>query len=268
LSAVRGAGIVTTALATPVGEIAAALSFLTRLPGRTAGDRSGSVAFALVGGLIGIAATWPLAVFGSAQPLVSGVVVVATVALVSGALHLDGLADTADALATSEASASERARLDPAAGPAGVTAICTVLLLDSALVAALIVDSGPLAAGLALIVAGATSRAAPVIATLLARGRVRPGLAAWFAARTGVAAMVVCVVTSIVAGIGAAAAFAAPAPLIAALGGLIGAVGLAGVLIRARHGLDGDALGAIVESTFTLCLLVALASTSLLSVAR
>lgn len=266
MSAVRAAGRVAAALGTtPISEIAAALSFLTRLPARPAGDRTGSAAFALVGGLLAVSATWPLALFGAAEPLVPGILAVATLILVSGALHLDGLADTADALAAPDPSAAERARRDPAAGPAGIAAICIALVLDSVLVAALITAAGPLVASVSLMVAGVTSRTAPVAASLMAGAIVRPGLAAWFAERTSVGALAVCTGTSIVTGLGAVAITGAAAPLVAAAGGLLAGIGVAYVITRARRGLDGDALGAIIESTFTLCLMAALASTTLLA---
>ena len=48
-------------------------------------------------------------------------------AAVSGGLHLDGLADTADALVAPDAYAAERAREDPSVGPGGAVALLVVL---------------------------------------------------------------------------------------------------------------------------------------------
>ncbi len=111
-------------------------------------------------------------------------------AVASGAVHLDGLADTTDALLARDAAQAEIARKDPAIGSGGVVALIVVLAIQVAALASLAVlpgDSGPVVAGLACVSAGAVSRALPVVVVLLrgdAIGRV--GLGAWFAERVGV----------------------------------------------------------------------------------
>src|SRR3954471_24395642 len=83
----------------------AAVAFLTRLPvGRLvdvdADDVGrGAPLFPLVGGLLG-AATGGVAVglHGPLPPLAAAAIAVAVGTLLTGALHLDALADTADAL--------------------------------------------------------------------------------------------------------------------------------------------------------------------------
>ncbi len=69
---------------------------------------------------------------------VAGVLVVVGLIAISGALHMDGLADTADAFFSSRG----RERMleimkDSSAGPMGVTAIVVVLLLKTALILSL-----------------------------------------------------------------------------------------------------------------------------------
>src|SRR5688500_7621088 len=98
MSALRAAAVAEL-IAAPVWEFTAALAFLTRVPVRAVDSRTGAAAFGLIGALMGVAACWPMVVFGPSLALVAAVLCVATLALVSGALHLDGLADTADALA-------------------------------------------------------------------------------------------------------------------------------------------------------------------------
>ena len=57
--------------------------------------------------------------FGQGHPGPAAISALAIVAILSGGLHLDGLADTSDALAA-PAGAADRARTDPRAGTAGV----------------------------------------------------------------------------------------------------------------------------------------------------
>ena len=133
-------------------------------------------------------------------------------AVASGAVHLDGLADTTDALLARDAAQAEIARKDPAIGSGGVVALVLVLAIQVAALASLAVlpgGSGPVVAGLACIAAGAVSRALPVVVVLLRGDAVgRVGLGAWFAERVGVLdgvsrrrlGCVVAVVTGLLAG--------------------------------------------------------------------
>ena len=59
----------------------------------------GAGAFGVVGAGIGLLAAVPLVLLGQPVPLVAAVLTEAVIVLVTGAVHLDGLADTADALA-------------------------------------------------------------------------------------------------------------------------------------------------------------------------
>ena len=79
----------------------------------------------LVGALIGAArCSMPccLAV-GDLVPTVAAILAMAMLAVLSGGLHLDGLADTFDALVAAGPDAAERARKDPAVGAAGATTL-------------------------------------------------------------------------------------------------------------------------------------------------
>lgn len=228
----------------------AAAAFLTRVPVRLAGPAAGQAAFGVVGAIVGLAGAVPILLFGERTPAVAVVLALGIVALASGGLHLDGLADTADALVAPSPEAAERARRDPSVGPAGVVAIVLVLATDGGALLAL-GDHRPVAAT-AVVVAGAGSRAVAVALGAIVRRLAAPGgLAAWFVAGCTPAA----VVLSLAPGI----ALAAAAGLwLAAVVGLV--VGLAGglLVVTARGRLDGDGFGASVELAFA-AILVALA---------
>ena len=250
----------------------AAVGFLTRLPVGVLAvakpERTGAAAFGLVGATIGTVGAMALLVLGDRAPLASGGVAVGAMAIASGALHLDGLADTADALAAPNAAASNRARKDPATGPAGVAAIAIVLVIDVGLLATLAggtavgpVVAGPVLAALACIVAAAGSRALPVLAVVLASpgGRssgAHDGLGTWFAAHTGPWSAVAATGSAVVVALAASVASGQPAFVLGAIGGIAIGVLLAGWLAVLRKGLDGDALGALVEIGFAAILLV------------
>ncbi len=232
-------------------ELAAAVAFLTRLPvrGLVAGrERTGAAAFGLVGLLLGGAAAVPLALLGAAHPLIGAVAAMAVLQVLAGAFHLDGLADTADALAAPPGRA-DPARTDPRAGTAGVTAIAVSLALD-------VVALGDLAArdvlvaACAVVAAAVASRAtAPIWAVAVGRARSpRHGLAAWFSeavtgADAAVAFLSLLVVELVLVEV------AGPRVLIATVLGL-GAAGVVGAaIVRLRRQLDGDGYGAVIEVT-------------------
>ena len=237
----------------------AAVGVLTRLPVAAGDSLSGAAACGLVGAALGCAAAVPLLVVGAVAPLAAGALSIGVAALATGALHLDGLADTADALAAPDPLRAEQARKDPRIGAAGAVAIAIAVLLDAALVAALIDLAGAPRAAVALVVAFAGSRAAAAASVPLARGRVRAtSSGGWFAARTGRAAALLALGTTF--GIAVAGAVASGAPgLVVGLGlGLAAGALVAEWLIRRRDGLDGDGIGAVVEVSFGAILLLEL----------
>jgi adenosylcobinamide-GDP ribazoletransferase len=251
------------AAATPFRDLAAAFAFLTRLPVPArwlAGDRTGAAAFGLAGAAIGGVAAIPVVLVGQAHPGPAAVASVAIIAILTGALHLDGLADTADALAA-PAGAADRARTDPRAGSAGVVAVVIVLLLDAAVLTEL-ASAGGLIAAAALVTAGAASRAAATIAGVLA-GPTRSGgrLGTWFVSRLRPADAWLAMATTV--GIGGLASALAGPPLAAGLiGGSALAAAAGAVIVRLRRRLDGDGFGALVELTFTAVLVAVLAARS------
>ncbi len=232
-----------------VGTIRAAVGLLTRLPlaGATA-SIPGAAAFALVGAAVGALAAVPLALLSFAgEPVLGAIAAVAVLAAVSGGLHLDGLADTADALVAPDAYAAERAREDPSVGPGGAVALLLVLGAQVGAVASVTASWGPVVAGSAVVVAAAASRWLPVLAVVLLRGGVgHDGLGAWFGdAVSGRDAIVGAVTVALAVAVGTAVGGWALGP-----GAVIGtAVGLAATatIARLRGRLDGDGLGASVE---------------------
>ncbi|MCK8515373.1 adenosylcobinamide-GDP ribazoletransferase [Methylonatrum kenyense] len=129
-------------------EFGIALALLSRLPVRlpgiiTASEQARSVLwYPVVGLLLGLAlalSALPLQAIG-VDPLVTAAVLVTLWVWFTGALHLDGLADTADAWLGSQ---GERERAldimrDPACGPAGAAAIVLALLLKVVLLSAML----------------------------------------------------------------------------------------------------------------------------------
>ena len=146
-----------------------AIGFLTRLPVPAsvfddARAQSRSLAWyplvgAIVGGLLCLLA-WLLQ---HAPPLLSAVLLLVAWVSLTGALHLDGLADSADAWIGGLGDRERTLTImkDPRSGPAGVTALVLVLLLKFAALASL-----PAPAWIALLLAPMLARAALTLAFL------------------------------------------------------------------------------------------------------
>ena len=179
-------------------SLRAAVSFLTVLPVANpdggAGDRLGRYYFPAVGALVGLAAG---AVFvlttAIATPLLAAAAAVAALTLLTGALHLDGLADSADGLlARGDAARRLEVMRDPRLGTYGVAALVTALVLQVAALAAM----PPARAFAALVVAGAVSRLAALYVIAFVP-YVRPeglGMVASAASRRGLDFLVAAVI--------------------------------------------------------------------------
>ena len=140
-----------------IAQFGAAIGFLTRLPaGRDSACDAKDVArsarwFPLVGGLLGgisVGALWLLS--GVFPPLVSAVLIVAIDAALTGAMHFDGLADTADGFGGGRTRADAlRIMRDHAIGSYGAMALVLVVALKIATIATL-ADSSRAVPGLFL----------------------------------------------------------------------------------------------------------------------
>ncbi len=123
----------------------AALQLLTQFPVRGGAPPDGqtlgrSVAFyPWVGLLIGAWLSLLHALLGSAPLLLQAALLLGAWVLCTGALHLDGLADSADAWLGAHANRERALTIlkDPTSGPAGVTAIVLVLITKFAVLASL-----------------------------------------------------------------------------------------------------------------------------------
>ncbi|MBZ0096165.1 MAG: adenosylcobinamide-GDP ribazoletransferase [Sulfuricella sp.] len=234
-----------------------ALQFLTCLPvslkaapnpvdwGRSA------LAYPLVGLLIGLLLAGLQHLIDHADPLLQAALLTVTWALITGGLHLDGLADSADAWVGGHGDRERTMAImkDPRSGPAAVSTLALVLLLKFAALAGLI-KAG---AWPALLLAPVLGRSA-LVALLLGTPYVRPGgmgsaMSAHLPRTAAVLALLLVAAAGLLAGKAGALALA-----VAAAAWL----GLRWMMMRRLNGMTGDTLGAAVELT-EVAVLVALA---------
>lgn len=128
----------------------AALGFLTRLPVPTrvlddpAAQRRSLPWYPVVGLLLGMALAGLAACLRHVDPTLAAVVVLLAWVFATGALHLDGLADSADAWVGGLGDRERTLAImkDPRCGPAGVVALVLLLLLKFAALAVLLRAGG------------------------------------------------------------------------------------------------------------------------------
>ena len=190
--------------------------------------------------------------------LLGAALAVTAIAVLTGGLHLDGLADTADGLGSRRPAADALAIMRRSdIGPMGVAALVMVLLTQVTAVAA--VPRLPLAAA-ALVLAEVTGRVAVVIAT--SSPAARPGgFGALVADQTTAAerALTVGALACAVAAAGLTVGGPALAArgLAAALAGLLAGWLLQRTARRRLGGMTGDVFGAILQLSAATVLLVA-----------
>ena len=237
---------------------AAAVTFLTAVPiGRRididARDLHRSlILFPAVGALIGaLTATvaWGAAI--ALPPLPAAALGVAAGALVTSAMHLDGLADTADGVGAALSGGDPATAMhDPRLGVFGGAALALDLLLKVSVMSALV--AGP-RFPIEAIAAGALARAA-ALALMTGLPYVGTGTGAWSRGLH---------LAPCLAGIGIASILG-----VLAVGPAFGAMAAAAVVVaaivgrwshRRLGGVTGDTLGAAVELAETLALTAALA---------
>lgn len=166
-----------------VRSLRSAVAFLTVIPVAAAdgapGSRLGRAYFPLVGAALGLAAGLAFVLTTSiSSPLLGAVVAIGVLAALTGALHLDGLADAADGLlGPGDVQRRLEVMRDPRVGSFGVTAVALVLIGDVAALASM----EPAGALAALVVAGALSRLAMlgVVAFVPYVRQSGLGIAAW-----------------------------------------------------------------------------------------
>lgn len=202
--------------------------------------------FPLVGAAIGVAGALADTALGRVlDPLVAAVLAIALVAVLSGGLHLDGLADSADGLFGS-ASREERLAImrEGGIGAFGAAAVALVLLLECAAL------SSARSPGTALVAAAVGSRWA-MAASLWAFPQARAdglghvfvrGLRVWDLV---LATLVAGVLLWVASGPGAPALLLVSCIVVSAVGALA---------VRRLGGVTGDINGAIGELTFAALL--------------
>lgn len=237
-----------------IGEVAGAVAFLTRLPVPGPDPRAPlhrlAAWFPAAGLLVGAlaAAAHGLASAAGLPPAVAAWAAIAAEMLVTGALHPDGLVDTADSLAGATPERRLEIMKDPRLGSYGGVALLLALGGRGALLAAL-----PAARVLpALVLAHAACRWAPVWA--LARypyARPGGGTGAAFAGagwrEVGVAAVVALAAAGLLAG---------PRGLAAAAAAGAAGAGATAYAARKLGGVTGDVCGAAAEVALLAALLV------------
>jgi adenosylcobinamide-GDP ribazoletransferase len=183
-------------------------------------------------------------------PLLAAALAVASLALLSRGLHLDGLADLADGLGSGQPAPVALAIMKkPDIGPFGVmTLVLTLLIQVAALARADALGRGYAA----LLAAGAASRLALTWACRRGVPAARAG---------GLGARVAGTVHPAVAAALTAAAFGLAVPLgvvvvIALAAGLAVSLALAALAVRRLGGITGDVLGAVAEIAVAACLIV------------
>ena len=236
-------------------SLRAAASFLTVLPVANAdgspGARLGRAYFPAIGAVVGLAAGLVFVLLSAfLAPLVAAACAIALLTLLTGAIHLDGLADSADGLLGSRGDAARRLEVmrDPRLGSFGVIAIVLVLVLAVAALSSM----SPARGLAALVIAGALSRLA-TLAVIAFVPYVRTsglGVAAWDT-RHRAADLLFGSATAVIAG-----ALDWQRALIALP--LVGVTGLAVALLAYRRvgGATGDVCGATAELCQVATLLV------------
>ncbi|MCK9247657.1 MAG: adenosylcobinamide-GDP ribazoletransferase [Solirubrobacteraceae bacterium] len=237
-----------------------AVGFLTRLPVPFGSDEPPRLDlavpwFPLVGLLVGALTGGVLALVdvvpGAGPAGVAAALALAAGALVTGALHEDGLADCADGLGVlGDRDRRSAVMRDPRVGTFGVLALVVWALVTwSALRALPVADAVP-----ALIAAGALSRAAILLHAVIGRPARPDG--AVHALRVGpvrgtVAAAIAVAAAVVALGPGAAAVACAVAAGVA--------VAVTALARRALGGITGDTCGAVAALAQPAVLVVALA---------
>jgi adenosylcobinamide-GDP ribazoletransferase len=196
------------------------------------------------------------AVRHGATALLGAAVTVALLAALTRGLHLDGLADTTDGLASYRpADDALQIMRQGTVGPLGVVALVLVLLVD---VAALASVAHPV---VATVLAAATGRCAALLACTPRTPPARPdGLGALVAGTVGERAAAVATAVVLLLGTGLAllvGTLGDGITAVVAMGcGLAAGQVLRGHAVRRLGGITGDVLGAQIELATATTLLV------------
>lgn len=241
----------------PMRSLLAAIRFLTRLPvpaGNLTEQDIGrsAVFFPVVGLLIGGILLGFYRFFSLIFPVpVARLLVLMSLVAISGAFHLDGLADTVDGFyGGKDREEVLRIMRDPHVGAMGAVAIVTILLLKTAAVVSL--SEAFFRKG--ILIMPAVGRGATVVALMFPYAR--DGGLGWLFAqhRSRLDPVAAAVLVS-----GAAIYAFGPEGVWAVLGSLAAAGGVLGLAWRRIRGVTGDVCGAVNEAAECAFLLALLA---------
>lgn len=229
-------------------HIILAIQFLTRLPTPQVNDFKPSDLtqsarwFPLVGLLVGAIIGWPLLVFS--DPWIAAILALVLWVWVTGALHLDGLADVSDALGAAHSSPQRFLEVlkDSHIGAFGATSLMLQLLVKLVLLHALAISTG----GIVLLLIPAWARWGSLVWSRYLPPLQQAGMAERFAWQLGHNAIIIWGLL-----LAATSLWLAP-PLLAVLL-LVPLVGL--YWQRRLGGMSGDCLGASIEVVESLLLL-------------
>ena len=229
-----------------------ALQFLTRLPVKAEGwsDRDigrSMLFYPLVGLLLGLALASVMAALHGAAPGVVAAVLLALWVVATGALHLDGLADSADAWIGGFGDPQRTLDImrDPRCGPVAVAVVAVVLIAKFAALEALIATNAWLAVATAPVLGRTVVPLLFVTTRYVRSGGVGAVLAKRLPRKAAVAIVVCFALLGGVASLG-----------MALTAGIVFVV-LRAVMVRRIGGTTGDTAGAMVELVETGTLVVA-----------
>lgn len=234
-----------------------ALQFLTVLPIRIDGAPDAKATgrsllyYPIVGLLIGALLAGVAWVLGDAPPLLAAAVLLAVWVAVTGALHLDGLADSADAWVGGHGDRDKTLAImkDPRSGPMAVVTLVLVLLIKfTALVQ--ILANGAWALVIVVPVLGRTALVVLFLTTPYVRHQGLGSLLVSHLPRRACALAVVFTLLAIPVFIGLEVWW-----LLAAVAGTF--FTLRRLMLRRIEGTTGDTAGALVELAETVALLTA-----------
>jgi adenosylcobinamide-GDP ribazoletransferase len=225
-----------------------AIAFLTRLPvggGERAWNafRRTPVAFVVAGYVVGVLAALPHTLPVPVPTVVA--CYLATLYLVTGVTHVDGLADLGDAAAVHGKAADRRDALeDPGTGVGGALAV-GVALVALALAGLGVAGAGPRVA-VRLVLAAEVSAKVGMAALVALGSPGHEGLGSAVVGEAGPASLLPVVAAAVPAAL-AAPTGATPALAVTLLAGPVGAVLVGRWATLALGGVTGDALGAANE---------------------
>ena len=254
-----------------IGDIKVANAFLVWTPSRSAQILApgrlaqAAWAFPVVGlgiGLLG-AYLYVAASFIGLPVVACVLLALATMVVLTGGLHADGLADMADGLGGDSRERRLEIMRDSRIGAYGVMALVFVIGLDAA---ALVSIEGAHASRFAvmavLAVTATASRAAMVLVMKLLPPARKDGLGAW-AGQPSWTGVIIAAVFALLAVLIVLATYAWWVAVVTVAAGLLAVAAVMAIAARAFGGHTGDVLGAVQQVSETAMLLAASAALSL-----